>query len=253
MNTARMLVLAATIAATLTTATAASAHECEVDLHYGITLEAKQVLLNDDDSVFSLSDGELHRDGKSVALSAAEKQQLRQYEAGLRELVPQVSAVTREALAIAGEATDFAFSTLLGPEHESVKQLRGKFANLGTEIGKRIDDRHLPMQAMSLRDDDWDVVGDGASISWNVAEVGFAIVGKAMRAAFDDDYAAKWEADLDRMEKELDARVETRAKALEAKAEGLCDNLTELEKLETSLSHSNKALAGFDVVRQQAH
>lgn len=250
MNTARKLALATTIAATLTAA-AASAHECEVDLHYGITLEAKQVLLQDEGTVFTLANGELRRDGKSIAMSTAEKQQLRQYEAGLRELVPQVSAVTREALAIAGEATDFAFSTLLGPDHESVKELRGKFANLSTEIGKRIDDRHLPMQAMSLRDDDWDVVGDGASISWNVAEASFAIVGKAMRAAFDEDYAAKWEADLDRMEKELDARVETRAKALEAKAEGLCDNLTELEKLETSLSQSNKALAGFDVIRQQ--
>jgi hypothetical protein len=75
------------------------------------------------------------------------------------------------------------------------------------------------------------------------------LVGKAMRAAFDEDYARKWEADLDKMEKELDRKVDTRAKALESQAESLCDTLEELERIESSLRTSNSALASFDVVR----
>ena len=248
MNRFHLLILAAAIAA----APASRADNCEIDLDYGVTLETRQVLLQDGNNVYVLANGELRKDGKSVPLSSEEKQQVRAYEAGMRDLVPQVNAVTREALAIAGEATEFAFATLLGPEHESVKALRGKFANLGQEIGKRMDDQHLPAKAMSLRDEDWDVIGEGASISWNVAEASFALVGKAMRAAFDEDYAKKWEADLDKMEEELDARVEARAELLEAKAESLCDNLAELERLEQKLNQSNPALTAFDVVRYRA-
>ena len=249
MNRFFLLLVAAAIAA----APAVRAEKsCESDLDYGVTLEAKQVLLQDGSSVYVLANGELRKDGKSIPLSGKEKQQLRAYEAGLRSLVPQVNAVTREALAIAGEATEFAFATLLGPQHESVTALRGKFANLGDELGKRMDDQHLPANPMSLRDEDWDVVGEGAAISWNVAEASFALVGKAMRAAFDEDYAKKWEADLKKMETELDAKVEARAKQLEAKAESLCGNLAELDQLEASLSQSNQALHDFDVVRYRA-
>lgn len=244
MNRFRLPLLVMAVAGSV----AAHGHECKVDLDYGVTLEPKQVLLQDGNTVYVLADGELRRDGKAVALSGAEQKQLREYEAGLRELVPQISEVTREALAIAGEATEFAFSSLLGPEHSSVKELRGKFANLSVEIGKRIDDQHLPARPMSLRDEDWDVIGEGASISWNVAEASFALVGKAMRAAFDEDYAKQWEADLDKMEQELEARVEARAEQLEAKAESLCGTLAKLDRLENQLSDSNKALSSFDIV-----
>lgn len=228
----------------------AHAKDCRIDIDYGVTLESRQVLLQDGNTVYVLSDGELRKDGKSIALSGSEKQQVRRYEAGLRELVPQISAITRDALAIAGEATDFAFSRLLGPDHESVKALRGKFASLGDEIGKRMDDRHLPAKPMSLRDKDWDVVGDGAAISWNVAEASFALMGKAMRAAFDEEYGKQWQADLDQMEKELDAKVDARAKQLERKAEAACTTLRELDGIEQALSRSNSALKAFDVVRE---
>lgn len=229
---------------------AVQARDCEVDLHYGITLEPKQVVLQDGNTVFVLADGALSRDGKAISLSAKEQEQLRQYEAGVRELVPQVSAITREAVAIAGEATEFAFATLLGPEHDSVQQLRGKFANLGVEISKRIDDQHLPARATNWRDEDWNVVGEGASISWDVAEASFALVGKALHAAFDEDYAKQWERQLEDMETELEKRVEARAALLETKAEALCDNVTALQALESSLSASNSALKAFDIVRR---
>ncbi len=248
MNRFPQLLLTASLAGL--TAGAVQARDCEVDLHYGITLEPKQVVLQDGVTVFVLADGALSRDGKAVSLSAKEQQQLRQYESGVRELVPQVSAITREAMAIAGEATEFAFATLLGPEHESVQQLRGKFANLSAEVSKRIDDQHLPARATNWREEDWNVVGEGASISWDIAEASFALVGKALHAAFDEDYAKQWERELEDMEQELDKRVEARAELLETKAEALCDNVTALQELESSLSASNSALKSFDIVRR---
>lgn len=246
-NVSKPLLLTATVAALF--AAGAQAHECTIDLHYGISLERQQVSLQDEDESFTLANGELRRNGKIVAVTSSEKQQLREYEAGLRELVPQVNAVTKEALAIAGEATEFAFATLLGPDHESVKEMRGKFANLTSEIGKRMDDQHLPARVMSMQDEDWNVAGDGAKLGWSVLGASFALVGKAMHAAFDEDYAKQWEAQLDQMEHELDKKVDARAKLLEAKADSLCDNLNQLERLESSLAASNATLSSFDVVR----
>ncbi|NQD36203.1 DUF2884 family protein [Permianibacter sp. IMCC34836] len=253
----KRILLTATAAALMTATAQAHElkthdHSCNVDLQYAISLDNRQVTLTDDGSEFALANGELRHNGKAIALSSADQQQLRRYEDGLRQLVPQVNAVTREALAIAGEATEFAFATLLGPDHESVKEMRGKFANLTSEIGKRMDDRHLPSRAMSMQDEDWNIAGGGASLGWSVLSASTAIVGKAMHAAFDEEYAKQWQAQLDQMEHDLDQKVEARAELLEAKAESLCANMTELEKIETTLAASNPALKRFDVVRLRA-
>ncbi len=236
------------VAGAMLAAAAVQARECEIDLDYGVTLEPKQVLLHSDNTQFTLSRGELSKNGKVVS-SSAESALLRDYEAGLRELVPQINAITKEALAVAGLATEMAFNALLGPEHEDVVSLRSNFAKLGEEIGKRMDDKHLPSRPISLQDDEWNVVGEGASLGWEVAGASFAVMGKALRAAVDENYARNWEAQVKKMEADMEKTIEPRAEALEAQAEAMCDTLEKLDRIEQQLVASNASLARFDIVQ----
>jgi len=240
----------ATVAAALFATGAVWAHgqECEVDLDYGVTLEPKQVLLHTDSNQYVLQKGALSKNGK-VLSTGADSALLHDYEAGLRELVPQINAITKEALAVAGLATEMAFTALLGPDHEDVVSLRGNFEKLSTEIGKQMDDKHLPSRPVSLQDDDWNVVGEGASLGWEVAGASFAVMGKAMRAALDEDYARNWEAQVKKMEADMEKTIEPRAEALETKVDAICKTLEELDRLEQQLASQNSSLKTFDIVQ----
>ncbi len=245
----RSLKWSAIAAAILTTgAVQAHDHGCEVDLDYGVTLEPKQVLLHSDNSQFTLSGGQLSKNGKVVSTSA-DSALLRDYEAGMRELVPQINAITKEALAVAGLATEMAFNALLGPDHEDVVAMRSNFEKLGDEIGKRMDDKHLPSRPISLQDDDWNVVGDGASLGWEVAGASFAVMGKALRAAVDENYARNWEAQVKKMEADMEKTIEPRAEALEAKADAMCATLEKLDRIEQQLVAGNASLSPFNIVQ----
>lgn len=239
------------LVAMLAAGSAYAGDSCDYDVDFGITLGEQVVLSRDNGANFAMQHGRLWRNGSEIKLNAEQRQWVRDYEAQTREFVPQVVEVTMEGLAIGGEATVGAFTMLLGKNHEAIPKIEKKFSELRTEVNKRMDDTHLPRKVMSLQDSDYDLIDDGASLGWSVVDAGFSVLGKALHAAFDEEYGKKWEAEMKTFEKEFEARIDARSDELEAKAKTMCATLDTMNALEQKLSASDSALSDFDVVMKR--
>lgn len=236
------------VAGALLTSSAYAGESCNYDVDFGITLGEQVVLSRDHGANFALQDGRLWRNGTEQKLTSEQQRWVRDYEAQTRAFVPQVIEVTMEGLAIGGDATIGAFTMLLGKDHEAIPKIERKFSALRSEVNKRMDKHHLPRKVLSLQDSDYDLIDDGASLGWSVVDAGFSVLGKALHAAFDEEYGKQWEAEMHAFEKEFEARIEARSDELEVKAKTMCATLDSMNALEQKIAASSAGLSDFDIV-----
>lgn len=229
---------------------AAIAHDhCHYDIDFDIKLGEQQVVLGKKEATFTLEDGRLWRNGTELKLNAEQRALVRDYESHSRALVPQVLEVTLEGLSIGAEAAVGAFTVLLGEEHESIPTMKRKFANLETELKKRMNAQHLPRRALSIQKDDYNFLDEGASLGLTMMGAGFSVLGKVIQASVDEEFERQWEKDLHDFEQEFESRIEARADALETKADAMCETLKQMNTLEQKLSVSHDVLQDFDIVK----
>lgn len=179
-----------------------------------------------------MHDGQLHVDGKRVALSDADAGRIRQYEGEVRELLPEVATIVREGL-------DIGFSAMT--------TVATTFAENG-EDRTRLLDRLNRNHAQALRQVDQ---GIGSGV-WkqdqvaNVVEQGVqsavsdmvgTVTANAVKAALSGDQAqvAALEARADSLDKTIDREVDARADKLGERAQALCPRLIGLEQLQQQL------------------
>ncbi len=214
---------------------------CAISLRSGIRLESKAVVVNGKDGVqWQLNNGELKKDGQSVALSASEKQKVRDLENDLRKTVPMVAELTHEGLDVAKEAVTAAYGVLLGPDDNSVARIRTKFDRLQTEVGKRVTTTELPADKFD-ENGDLDLIGDGTSLGMTIGSATLEFLGDVFKAVFNEEYAKELEARADKMEKEVEKQLQARADNLEDKADALCAVIDHAEHTQSALQQNRAA------------
>lgn len=173
--------------------------------------------------------GRLFVDGKEIHLGEADQQRLARFELELRGLEPEVQKVSEEAVGIAFTALTEVARGLSSTPDETIANLEKSRRKALAEI------RDKPMTAFN--DDDLediispileryvpDIAG-GATRS----ALGLIFAGEAKRAEF--------EKRMERMEHELDTRVDAQARALEPLAEAMCQRLTRMDALEDAIEY----------------
>jgi hypothetical protein len=232
------LILSLALTAALANVSAASAHEhhtnisCSFDSRYDVQLTAEALRFARESSTphqIEMHHGVLRVDGKEVAMSEADHTRIAEFEAKVRHLVPQVKAIARDAADIAYTAVGEVANAFAGDRSE----LRGKLDRMRSEVRARIE--------ASFDTHPWNEKQFDAIVESTVQEMIPALVGEvtsmAIKAALsgDESVAQDIEKRANRLESEIEQRVEIQSRQIEARAEALCPQLVELSQLESSL------------------
>ncbi|MDR0183908.1 DUF2884 family protein [Lysobacter arvi] len=201
---------------------------CDIDSDYDLTIDERSVILTRQAGVphaIVMRQGKLFVDDRWVGLNAADRQRIADFEQGARAAMPEAQAIGRDA-------ADIAF-TVLG-------EVAAGFASDPDLVKRKIDrarsqiDARLARSVTATRFNGREL-GDG--IGEAVAEVIPSMIGDivsgAIGAAFSGD-ASRLKR-LEDMDAQIDARVESRARALEARAQRLCERLVELDRIDDAL------------------
>ena len=176
-----------------------------------------------------LGGGRLFIDGKEIPLKPADQQRVAQLEDELHALEPQVQQVSEEAIGIAFTAlTEVARGLSANPDQtiaDLEKSRRRALAEIRSQPLAVFNDDSMediiePIVARYVPD-----IAGGAVRSG----LGLIFAGEAKRAEF--------ERRMERMEHELDTRVDARAKALEPLAQAMCERLTRMDALDDALEY----------------
>ncbi len=205
--------------------------ECDISSDYEFHLTERSVVYTRKTGTPSrvlIRDGGLFIDDAWVHVGAADASRLRDYERGVRDTMPLAQRIGRDAAQIALAAVgEVAVVFSSDPE-----QTRRKLEDARKRIDARLQQAITPTRFSgdALGDAIGDTIGD--VLPTFVGDV----VGGALRAAFSGD-AARFE----RMEDDLDARIEAivepRKAELEANAAELCRRMEALDAIDNALEY----------------
>jgi hypothetical protein len=225
---------------------ACSAHAadrgCNVESDYDLTIDERSVILTRDSGTpkwIVIRQDRLFVDDRWVPLEAADRGRIAQIDRGARELMPLAREVGREAADIAFIALGEVAAGLSADPARSRERL--------DQARRRIDAR-LQRSITANRFDGRGLGDDiGAAVGEVVPLLVGDIVGGAIGAAFSGDLERlKGMEDLDRR---IEALVEPRAKALETRADALCERMLALDALDNALAYRLPGGASLDLLK----
>jgi len=205
---------------------------CDVDSKYSVNTYRRAFLFTHEDGKpgeIGIGGGRLFIDGKEATLSAADHERLRQMEVEMQLLVPEMRKVAVEAVDIAFTALTEVARGLANDPEASVSRLEKAHQRLRAEMTEK---------PLSVFNDD--AMGDIVKpiITQFVPDIVGGAVSSALRAAFGgEEKAREFEKRMNRMEHELDTKVEKRADALEPLADAMCKRLSRIDDIDDSLEY----------------
>ena len=215
---------------------------CQIESDYDLSINAQSVILTRDSGTpkWVVIRGErLFVDDRWVALTTEDRRRLSDFDRGVREAMPLAREIGRDA-------ADIAF-TALG-------EVAAGFSNDPAQTRARLDqardriDARLARSVSANRFDGSDLgKGIGEAVSEVIPLVIGDIVGGAVRAALSGDTRRLEE--MENLDKQIEARIEPRANALEKRAEALCVKLEALERLDSALAYRLPAGEALDLLR----
>jgi len=201
---------------------------CDIDSDYDLTIDERSVILTREAGVphaIVMRQGALFVDDAWVELNAADRQRIADFEQGARAAMPEAQAIGRDAAEIA--------FTVLG-------EVAAGFASDPKVVKLKLDraraqiDARLARSVTPTRFNGRDLGnGIGEAVAQVIPSLIGDIVSGAIGAAFSGD--ASGLKRLDNLDAQIDARVEPRARALEARAQGLCRRLMDLDRIDDAL------------------
>ncbi|MFY2763231.1 DUF2884 family protein [Arenimonas sp. MALMAid1274] len=207
--------------------------DCDVSSRYDVSFNAGRIDFTSEDGAdhrVRLAAGVLYIDGQPAALGAADRARLLQFAGEVQALAPEVQSVALEAVEIAF----LALSDVARALSEDGDKTVAKLADARREVEREL--RATPAAALN-----GDVIGDAVGTA--VAELVPALVGDivqaALAAAFSGDTrrAEALESRANKLEREIERRIEPRAEALGLRAQALCDRFAALDRLEAKFDY----------------
>jgi hypothetical protein len=209
---------------------------CSVDSDYDVDVRpdgiaftrthgpARQLLMHD---------GQLQLDGHPWPVDRADAERLRQYEAQVRALLPEVAGLARDGVGIGFDALTTVAATFADRPHERervVRQLTAQRQQVLAGIDQGIGSGHWRQHGMGRWVDD--------SMGQAVSTLIGTVATNAVQAAVSGDQrkVAALEARADSLDKSIERAVEAPAEKLGRRADALCPRLIALDQLQRQFS-----------------
>lgn len=248
------------IAATLfSSMTMASEHNnCSLQLKDDLVIKQSQVeLKRGDESLWRINNqGALWVNGQAVDTDRATSANLQQYQAGLRDSAKDTVVLVADALEMANTAVT-----------RVMEQFGVDTSDQSSKINAALDNMRTNMNQVVYRDGDditihgskMDRIGHGfeqemsSAVEESMSEVAgnvLMMVGKAMaggEGTFEQRMQA-FETKMDKFGEDLDAEMNAKGDALEARGQQICSQLQTLDSLEQQIQAQVPQMANFDVI-----
>lgn len=234
--------LCLTIAAALWSPFAAAATSldlnarCHVESRYGVQVENDRLDFTRNSagtagpSRIELVGGSIHIDGQAIALSAADRQRVNQFQLKLRALLPQVKQIAAESIDIAFVALSTVVTQFSSDERraELLGELRALKNDAEHTIATANSTDALENAAFERRLE--------AAVERIVPTLAGEFAAQAIRVAMsgDADAAASIERRATEFGQQMERSVEGAAKALETKVARLCPQVEALDAIDNS-------------------
>jgi hypothetical protein len=223
--------------------------DCDVQSDYDISLDDDRLRFERADGTparIELQRGRLFIDGEPAQLSAEDSARIARMLRELQELAPEVLAIALEALDIAFDALTEVADGLLDDPDATRARLLDAHARISAELRAKpiatLDNGRLER-----------VVED--TVAELVPGLVADVVKSALTAAFSGDTAAAeaLEARAARLEQEIETRIEPRAAALAKRAQLVCDQIVELDRMEADLDYRLPDGSRLELLRSGPH
>lgn len=207
--------------------------ECNFESNYEFSQQGRTLIFSRDTAPgkrIMIQDGRMVIDGKELKLSSNDKARITEFEHETRLLIPQFKLITSEAIDIAFSALIEVSRGLNGEQNNpTLKKLQSAQIALHNSLSKN---------PAVLFNDDIDGKIIEPIVTDFVPDVVAAAVKQALSLAFsgDDAKAKAFEVRMDKMGKEIETKVEARAKKLEPLAQAMCTRVRNMDKIEDSIS-----------------
>lgn len=203
---------------------------CNVRSDYSVGMHRLAFVFSRDSgspAEIGLGGGRLFIDGREQALSQSDHRRLGQMEAEMHRLVPEAEKITTEAIEIAFTALSEVARGLSSDPGRTVATLDAAHQRMRREMSSR---------PLAIFNDD--AMGDVIKpiMEQYVPDIVGGAVRAALKAAFSSGTeAAEMKVRMERMERELDGKVDARAKRLEPLAASMCQRLRRIDGIDDSL------------------
>ena len=223
--------------------------DCGVRSDYSLSIKPDRLVFKRSGGApteVEIADGTLRIDGKLVATNDADARRLRDAEREVRSLVPEVKAITREAIAIAFTAVG-EVAAAFAHDGDAARHSAERIARVGREIDRRIADAD---SFEHWQDADIDRLVE-STVEAVVPEIVGNVTAEALKVAFtgDEAAAAELEARAEGIERSVERAVEKQAAELEGRALSLCPRLRALDRVESDLDLRLSDGSRLDLVR----
>jgi hypothetical protein len=207
--------------------------KCSFESDYSFSQQGRTLIFSKDSAPgkrIMIQDGRMVIDGKELTLGNEDKARVTEFENETRLLIPQVKEVTSEAIDIAFTALIEVSRGFNGEQNNpTVKKLQNAQVVLRDSINKN-------PELIINNDIDGKIIEP--IVTDFIPDVVSAAVKQALSLAFsgDEAKARDFEKRMDNMGKEIETKVEARAKKLEPLAQTMCSRLRNMDSIEDSIS-----------------
>ena len=245
--------LALALVATLPAAAFAHSHlhvgDCGVHSDYSLSIKPDRLVFTKKSGTpgeVEIAHGTLTVDGSLVAVNEADAKRLRDAEREVRELVPEIKDIARDAVAIAFDAVG-QVAAAFARDGDRARASAERIAKLGHEIDRKIAETD---SFDHWQDADIDRLVD-TTVEAVVPEIVGNVTAEALKVAFtgDEAAAAALEARAEGIERSVERAVEKQAAELEGRALSLCPRLRALDRVENDLDLRLSDGSRLDLVR----
>jgi hypothetical protein len=213
---------------------------CDVESQYTVRPYKGAYVFARDGREVGIGGGRLFVDGREVEVSAADHARLVEMEQEFRALQPEMQQVVSEAVDIAFTALTEVARGLSGDPGQTMAEL---------EASHRQARARMAAAPLALFNEDAMAGIVEPIMREHVPEIVGGAVRTAIKAAFSTGKeAGELKARMDRMEHELDARVDARAEALEPLAQSMCSRLRRMDALDDALEVRTADGKRFDLL-----
>ncbi len=239
------------------------AEQCSVNFNYGVIIDPSHIRIIDMGQTVMQINGEnqLFVKGREVELNQDQEQLINQFSSGIRSQVPEIVSIAIDGVDIGLKAVNKAIGSLTGENSASQQKVQAKFEELKSRIRTRFNQSannyYIAPQDFADFDDIFtgefeeeieEIISD--SIGTILLAVGEALISDNSNDnnGHSEERLSSFDNRIEAMGKDLTLEISASANALEKKAEQFCLNLTELDKIESEIQDSIKALRHINLI-----
>ena len=248
------------IVSTLVCSTAL-AKQCDVNFNYGVIIDPHHVRMLKHGQTYVQINGQnqLFVNGREISLEKDQQALLSQYTLGIRQQVPEIVTIAIEGVDIGLKAVNQVIGGLTGENSAAHQKFQQKFDEMQSRLRKRFNhsDNNYYIGAQDFDDFGEIFAGEFESEIEEIVSNSIGSILMAVGAAItNDDDAQNSEKRVDTfdkrmtdMGKNLKLEISSRVSSLEHKADKFCQNLIQLDVIETKLQQSIYQLLEFDLIK----